>query len=109
MCVCREGRVCEERESFIIYRAGGACSWSAMCVLVYKEWFSVNSLKKTLENGKSWSSNCFQALKFTHILYSEENTNFAQLIQGTILLLKNHNNRYLGLRILSVFLPAYPT
>jgi len=38
--------VCEERESFIIYRAGGACSWSAMCVLVYKEWFSVNSLKK---------------------------------------------------------------
>lgn len=33
-----------------------------------------------LESGKSWSSNCFQALKFTHFLYSEENTNFTQLI-----------------------------
>lgn len=36
------GWVGEVREPFIIYRAGGACSWSAMCVLVYKERFSVN-------------------------------------------------------------------
>jgi len=69
-CVCGEGWVCEERESFIIYRAGGACSWSAMCVLVYKEWFSVNSLKKNSGERKELVKQLVSGTKIhTHFIF----------------------------------------